>query len=101
MEYIVATLSGHMENVHINIHNNAVAIASDEMKQPNGHSKYALYGVATSLNNAFLLGSYFAGRVSIQMIHFLDLCLFFFSLHFISVISRYLAVEMTRWFRID
>lgn len=64
MEYIVGTLSGHIECLRLKIDSNTISVESEELKQPNGHSKYALYGVATSMNNAFLLGAYFARKVS-------------------------------------
>lgn len=65
LEYILGTLSGYLECVRIKIeHPSIISIESEDMKQPNGHSKCALYGIATSSNNAFLLGAYFAGRVS-------------------------------------
>lgn len=64
MEYVVGTLNGHIECVRLNIQSNAITMESEELKQPNGHSKYALYGLAISTNNAFLLLAYFAGRVS-------------------------------------
>lgn len=66
LEYIVGTLSGHLECLHIKISSNVISCESEEMKQPNGHSKYALYGIASSMNNAFLLGAYFAGCVSVE-----------------------------------
>lgn len=62
----MSTLSGHLECVRIKIEKSqAITIESEEIKPPNGHSKYALYGIANSANNAFLLGAYFAGRVSV------------------------------------
>lgn len=63
LTYIVGTLSGHLECVQIKIKSNVITIDTDELKPPNGHSKYALYGLTTSTNNAFFLGAYFAGRV--------------------------------------
>lgn len=64
MEYIVGTLSGHLKCLRLKIDANVMTVESEELKQPNGHSKYSLYGIASSMNNAFLLGAYFAGRVS-------------------------------------
>ncbi|XP_031626263.1 uncharacterized protein LOC116342686 [Contarinia nasturtii] len=62
LEYVVGTLSGHLECIRFKIDENTIAVNSEALKPPNGHSKYALYGVATSINNAFLLCAYFAGR---------------------------------------
>lgn len=64
LTYVVGTLSGHLECVQISIKSNVITIETEDLKPPNGHSKYALYGLATSTNNAFILGAYFAGRVS-------------------------------------
>lgn len=64
LEYVVGTFNGYLECLRIKVNANIISIESEVMKQPNGHTKYALYGVATSINNAFLLGAYFAGRVS-------------------------------------
>lgn len=64
----MGTLSGHLEYIHIKIvKSTTISIESEELKPPNGHSKYALYGIANSANNAFLLGAYFAGRVSTHL----------------------------------
>lgn len=69
LEYLVGTLSGHMECIHIKIEKSTtISIESEELKPPNGHTKYALYGMANSSNNAFLLCAYFAGRVSILVL---------------------------------
>lgn len=59
-------MSGHLEYLRIKLNSNMISIESEELKQPSGHSKYALYGLASSTNSAFLLGAYFAGRVSIE-----------------------------------
>lgn len=73
MEYIVGTLNGHLECLRLKIVANTITVESEELKQPNGHSKYSLYGLASSMNNAFLLGAYFAGRVSsMDRLLFLD-----------------------------
>lgn len=65
LEYMVGTLSGHLERIRIKIdRSSTISIKSEEIKQPTGHTKCALYGLASSSNNAFLLGAYFAGRVS-------------------------------------
>lgn len=76
-EYVVGTLSGHLECIRIKIDANKITLNAERERQPNGHSKYALYGVASSMNNAFLLCAYFAGRVSIKSI-------FFRTFHFLS-----------------
>lgn len=70
LEYMVGTLSGYLECIRIKIdRSSTISIESEEMKQPTGHAKCALYGIASSSNNAFLLGAYFAGRVSIFEMH--------------------------------
>lgn len=102
LEYTVSSLSGHLECIHIKIEKSqAIAIESEEMKPPNGHSKYALYGIANSSNNAFLLGAYFAGRVSVS--HSLLSTMFdnlptFFVFHFNSptITWHYVSPAMLR-----
>lgn len=64
MEYIVGTLNGHIECLKIMIKANNTTIQNEAYKQFNNHTKYALYGLATSTNNAFILMALFAGRVS-------------------------------------
>lgn len=45
---------------------NNISIKSNELKPPNGHSKYGLYGLTNSGNNAFLIAAYFPIKVSIS-----------------------------------
>lgn len=68
MEYVVGTLNGHIECLNISIKVNSIEIKTQPLKQLTSHTKYALYGLATSTNNAFLLQAFFAGRVSKIMI---------------------------------
>lgn len=67
LEYIVGTMNGHLECLKLDISANTISIRSEELRPPNGHSKYALYGLTSSGNNAFLLAAYSARRVSFGM----------------------------------
>lgn len=65
MEYIVGTLNGHLECLKLSIQSNKeIKIESEAYKRPNSHTNYALYGIASSTNNAFLVVAFFAARVS-------------------------------------
>lgn len=64
MEYIVGTLNGHIECLKIMIKANNISIQNEAYKPITSHTMYALYGLASSTNNAFILMAFFAGRVS-------------------------------------
>lgn len=69
LEYIVGTLNGHLECLRLKITKaTTISIESNELRPPNGHSKYALYGLTNSGNNAFLIAAYFARKVSVNRI---------------------------------
>lgn len=66
LEYVVGTMSGHLEKVQLDIASNgSLQIRSEMVKPPNGHSKYSVQGLAASRNSGFLLIAYYAKRVSL------------------------------------
>lgn len=69
-EYLVSTLDGHIKNIKIqfNTINNktSIQIASNDIKSPINSNLYALYGLATSLQNGFVILPIFANAVIIN-----------------------------------
>lgn len=65
MEYIVGTISGYLKRIQLRIdEKNELTIKGEALKTSNEQTKYAVYGLATSMNNALLLIGHFARRVS-------------------------------------
>lgn len=73
MEYVIGTMTGHLERVHIDIDpKGALGIKTDVMKPPNGQSKYGIQGLVASQNSAFLLIAYYARRVRVKCLNLIE-----------------------------
>lgn len=63
-EYIVASASGVLQSIYIHTDSNALRISSKIHKATLNVSKYAVYGLVGSTNNAFLLAALYVRQVS-------------------------------------
>lgn len=67
LEYIVGTMSGHLEKIQFDIvTNGSLHIRTELVKPPNGQTKYSVQGLAASRNSGLLLIAYYAKHVGLS-----------------------------------
>lgn len=60
---MVGTLNGHLEHIIIEITNNNINIKGTRIQHEINSTKFLLYGLTASTNNAFLMSALYIGQV--------------------------------------